>query len=845
MEGRNASQAASLIQADFRAHSFKKRKQKGVVERGGTDEYGILPSDIEGLSAISKLTYGNAHHHNAALAIQKKHRGDDEAMDLGEMLVTAVEYFLPPTSGWGLRIDILAMLLTRSPNIKFERGSVLRCHGMSIKYVNHVVKHNRFAQTKVDGNGKPSRRRQQLLAMQVQTKVLILLGYTVSDILGDDELSYIAFCQLSNVLGKQSPLISGLTALGWRASYYPVDNSTLSMSIDHSDQLHLLDAPDLDPSLEATVTPNFDMCVNHAVIFEMYCRALNITPTVPLFRVFYKLCKQGNWFSFQNRVGKGLKLCIRGAPTSLKKWKDKFFLIDRRAAPIAMSWRHHDSSVADVLPSPSKYNAADVATLLEVPILLHKPYNSLLYVAGLSPTWKGLGHVPIIKGPGGEVLTMAEFLRLPNLGACKIVAGALLPPNFPVDNHLTNPAVRPEDIPAKTPAMEKAEVACPKVITAREKKKQRAEELLASRVVGGSKVGPKRRAGQEGTSRKKKKTVDAGPVNSEPVSSPHPLHQAPPHRPSVVPPVQEPVVAARLDVLRDQTDEPFNSGHVQSFAHDDGDTNPGDDGRGGGEQHDDQVAQDVAMQEGESSARPFGELPFTPVWGLTDSDRMVKFRHCRDMMSNIFTPADLAFFNDGMDDREAVRRSWKLLCQSSQHKYACCKKKLVDLQVAFDAKVSDYGQLSHDYKDALRREEALKLKNTELETGKKAYDSEAGVEQLRPDRERFAVAARQGEVIRKRLITEYFPTFVRRLLQSNEYKELVGEVLSLAVGKCFINGISLGWTQADVDALLKASPGVNPASSDLFMGEYLKLFEMHYPYVDKVTRAYLLDPSEL
>ncbi|GKG04253.1 hypothetical protein Tco_0314640, partial [Tanacetum coccineum] len=54
-----------------------------------------------------------------------------------------------------------------------------------------------------------------------------LLGYTVSDILGDDEPSYIAFCQLSNVLGKQSPLISGLTALGRKASYYPVDNSVL------------------------------------------------------------------------------------------------------------------------------------------------------------------------------------------------------------------------------------------------------------------------------------------------------------------------------------------------------------------------------------------------------------------------------------------------------------------------------------------------------------------------------------------------------------------------------------------------------------------------------------------
>ncbi|GJS82038.1 hypothetical protein Tco_0748579 [Tanacetum coccineum] len=274
------------------------------------------------------------------------------------------------------------------------------------------------------------------------------------------------------------------------------------------------------------------------------------------------------------------------------------------------------------------------------------------------------------------------------------------------------------------------------------------------------------------------------------------------------------------------------------------------------------------VSTGESSARHFGELPFTPVWGLTDSDRMVKFRHCRDMMSNIFTPADLAFFNEGMDDREAVRRSWKLLCQSSQQqanmllhferlyeesdklqescdlaqtKYAGCKKKLADLQVAFDAKVSDYGQLSHDYEDALRREEALKVKVAELEAGKKESDelvvsqaerikslevalkeSETGVEQLRSDREKFAVAAGKGEMIRKRLITEYFPTFVQRLLQSKEYKESVGEVLSLAVGKGFIDGISLGQAKAD----------------DV-------LFEMHYPYVDKVTRAYLLDPSEL
>ncbi|KAJ9563960.1 hypothetical protein OSB04_009120 [Centaurea solstitialis] len=72
---RNAAQAASRIQAAFRAHSFKKRKQMaaaGVREDG----YELLSSeDIEGLSAASKSAFGSARDHKAALAIQKKYRG--------------------------------------------------------------------------------------------------------------------------------------------------------------------------------------------------------------------------------------------------------------------------------------------------------------------------------------------------------------------------------------------------------------------------------------------------------------------------------------------------------------------------------------------------------------------------------------------------------------------------------------------------------------------------------------------------------------------------------------------------------------------------------------------------
>nr|GEV33948.1 hypothetical protein [Tanacetum cinerariifolium] len=166
-------------------------------------------------------------------------------------------------------------------------------------------------------------------------------------------------------------------------------------------------------------------------LYEQYfefsgIRSLNIVPSLNLFCVFYKVSKQGHWFSFEKRVAK-----------------------DRRAIPDAMAWRHHDSDINDLIPEDS-FSAQDVETLGERVLDFRPIPSGLLFQGGLATTWDFPGFRPVFKDTEGNVITMSEYLRFPFLPGATIEKGNALTNQDLREHHTVPPLLAGQAISKKT-----------------------------------------------------------------------------------------------------------------------------------------------------------------------------------------------------------------------------------------------------------------------------------------------------------------------------------------------------------------------------------------------------------
>lgn len=85
---------------------------------GLTERFELFVNKHEVCNAYTELNDPVVQRDRFADQLKDRQSGDDEAMPLDETFCTALEYGLPPTGGWGMGIDRLAMMLTDSQNIK-------------------------------------------------------------------------------------------------------------------------------------------------------------------------------------------------------------------------------------------------------------------------------------------------------------------------------------------------------------------------------------------------------------------------------------------------------------------------------------------------------------------------------------------------------------------------------------------------------------------------------------------------------------------------------------------------------------------------------------------------------
>ncbi|GJS86016.1 hypothetical protein Tco_0752557 [Tanacetum coccineum] len=613
---------------------------------------------------------------------------------------------------------------------------------------------------------------------------------------------------------------------GYLPEYLPI--SRRGMSISEPGEM----APERS---KAVVLPKFDM---HVITSDLTSDELKTTVdeyAIPE-DLHPRLPPPESLFSFENKTGGRARKCFKEVTTSLKGWKKKFFVIDRRAIPDAMPWRYGDTNLHDDFPA--NYDETDVARISEFLVPLRPPPRHLLYVCVLTTACRHPELRYDIKDNGKNVIDMDTFLKLPSW---------------------TGTVVK------LTVAQKNLEKPDAKVAAAREKKERqnlaKAEAKRTGADVGGTLSVTPRQAIPEIV----KTTVVATPEVAK-----------------VVPDVEKVVVdlsgntrVSTPPVEVNQPSPPRQHDNTQVSPHLDAHSQYSPHGHG-----------DESLVD-----------KYVPNWGLRSDLRICTPGTCKELVSHLATPAEDEFLG-GLSNADIVGRAYLTLGQSvatqeeilKRHEQLCqdyvdlgsfgdvqsleldrlrsslqimtqdnnvLNKRLVLLDGAHSECMSRDKELSDRVNDLERErdewrstasDQVEKIRSLEKDLEPRTQQLIAAEEKVKAlENEKLALSAQlaQAETDRKKLVREFIPTVVKRLHASVEYRKSLAEPVQLCFTAGWLGGLSLGRTEDEITRFLSETEDLDIEGSKSWEAKHHELFKMSYPYVQKVAASYDLPMSDL
>ncbi|KAJ0700957.1 hypothetical protein HanOQP8_Chr10g0373911 [Helianthus annuus] len=142
--------------------------------------------------------------------------------------------------------------------------------------------------------------------------------------------------------------------------------------------------------------------------FEVLCRASGYDPTLLSFRRFFRLVKNGDWFTFE--TSKVDTCLVSSMVTTLGAWKDRFFWVSESIVPFKMIWRHPDAVLNEPEPSESELNSCFLKAIRECLSRVRPFPEYLLVLLSISKLWDKPDRDPVLMR-SGQVMSALDFVK--------------------------------------------------------------------------------------------------------------------------------------------------------------------------------------------------------------------------------------------------------------------------------------------------------------------------------------------------------------------------------------------------------------------------------------------------